>query len=66
MSTKKSGSPSRRDFIKTAGIGVGVAAVTSGVLSASEVAAAPSLKNGETKGYQETEHVRKYYESAQF
>ena len=66
MNTNKSELPSRRDFIKTAGIGVGVAAVTSGVLSASKAAAAPSLKNGETTGYQESEHVRKYYESAQF
>ena len=66
MSNKKSGSPSRREFIKTAGLGVGVAAVTTGVLSAGEAAAAPSLKDEKTTGYRETEHVRKYYESAKF
>ncbi len=66
MTAKKSGSPSRRDFIKTAGIGVGVAAVASGVLSASEAAASPSLKGDKSTGYQETDHVKKYYESAQF
>jgi hypothetical protein len=66
MSTKKNGSPSRRDFIKTAGLGVGVAAVASGVLSASGAEASPLVLTEETSGYRETEHVRKYYESAQF
>ena len=66
MSIKKNGSPSRRDFIKTAGIGVGVAAVASGVLSASDVEAASSITTDKNTDYRETEHVKKYYESAQF
>ena len=66
MSAKKNGSPSRRDFIKTAGLGVGVAAVTSGVLSSGGAEAAPSLPTDKTTDYRETEHVKKYYESAQF
>ena len=66
MSTKKNGSPSRRDFIKTAGIGVGVAAVTGGVLSAEGAEAASSLPTDKSTDYRETEHVKKYYESAKF
>ena len=66
MSTKKSDAPSRREFLKTAGLGVGVAAVTSGVLSAGTAEAASSLQDEKTTGYQETEHVKKYYESAKF
>jgi hypothetical protein len=57
MSNKKSESSSRRDFIKTAGLGVGVAAVASGVLSAGGAVA---------EGYRETEHVKQYYESAKY
>jgi len=66
MSIKESGSPSRRDFIKTAGLGAGIAAVTSGVLSASAAEASPLVSTEEKLGYRETEHVKKYYESAQF
>ncbi|MGY9000814.1 MAG: twin-arginine translocation signal domain-containing protein [Rhodospirillales bacterium] len=66
MSNKKSESSSRRDFIKTAGLGVGVAAVASGVLSAGGAVAAPVLKNEKTVGYRETEHVKQYYESAKY
>ena len=66
MSTKKSEQPSRRAFIKTAGLGVGVAAVTSGVLSASDAIAAASIKDEKTTGYRETDHVKQYYDSAKF
>ena len=66
MKAKKSRSPSRRDFIKTAGLGVGVAAVSSGVLSVDGAEASPSLLTEKETGYAETEHVKKYYESAQF
>ena len=66
MTIKKSGSPSRRDFIKTAGLGVGVAAVTSGVLSASATEASTLTSSDNISGYHETEHVKKYYESAKF
>jgi len=66
MSDKKSDAPSRRDFLKTAGLSAGAAVVTGGVLSAGVVNAAPSLKNEKTTGYRETEHVKKYYESAKF
>ena len=66
MSKIKSGLSSRRDFIKTAGLGVGVAAVTSGVLSARTAEASSLVLTEKGSGYRETEHVRKYYESAKF
>ena len=49
MTAKKNGSPSRRDFIKTAGLGVGVAAVASGVLSSGGVDAASSVPRTATQ-----------------
>jgi hypothetical protein len=66
MSTIKNGPPTRRDFIKTAGLGVGVAAVANGVLSASAAKATPLVSTEKNSGYRETEHVKKYYESAKF
>jgi hypothetical protein len=66
MSIKKNKSTSRRDFIKTAGLGVGVAAVAGGVLSAGGAEATPVFKDEKSKGYHESEHVKKYYESAKF
>ena len=66
MSIKKNKSTSRRDFIKTAGLGVGVAAVAGGVLSAGGAGATPVFKDEKSKGYHESEHVKKYYESAKF
>ena len=66
MIAKKNGSPSRRDFIKTAGLGVGVAAVASGVLSSGGVDAASSVPTDKITEYRETDHIKKYYESAQF
>ncbi len=64
MDNKKKQSPSRREFLKTAGMGAGVAAVASVVLSPAEVMAKPALQDGKAAGYHETEHIRKYYESA--
>ncbi len=66
MSIKKSETPSRREFLKTAGLSAGAAVVTSGVLSVGSAQAASSVKNEKTTGYRETEHVKKYYESAKF
>ena len=64
MDKKKKQSPSRREFLKTAGLSAGVAAVAGVVLSPAEVAAQPSLQNDKSVGYHETEHIRKFYESA--
>ncbi len=55
----------RRAFMKKAGIGVG--AVVAVGLSKTSSAAAPGTgaKPGGS-GYRETEHVKKYYETARF
>jgi|TARA_B110000444_G_scaffold222946_1_gene225227 hypothetical protein len=66
MSKDKIKAPSRRDFIKSAGMGVGIAAVASGVLSSGKVNAASNPKNEKTIGYHETDHIKKYYDSAKF
>ncbi len=54
----------RRSFLKLAGTGVvgGTAAAAATVVPA--VAASPEAEKSE--GYQETEHVRRYYELAKF
>ena len=66
MSKDKIKAPSRRDFIKSAGMGVGIAAVASGVLSSGKVNASTNSKNEKTIGYHETVHIKKYYDSAKF
>jgi|TARA_B100000315_G_scaffold259263_1_gene314599 hypothetical protein len=63
MDKKKSATPSRREFLKTAGLGVGVAAVAGGIVSVDDAEAA-TLQDEKTTGYRETEHVKKYYDSA--
>ena len=59
--------PSRRDFVRAAGLGVGAAVAGAASLSVTAVkpaeAAAPKGKNA---GYRETEHVKRYYELAKF
>ena len=59
--TKKS----RRDFLKAAGITGGAAGVAA-VALASKSATAAAPESGKTSGYRETEHVKKYYESARY
>lgn len=66
MSVKQNKSKSRRDFFKAAGLSVGVAAVAGGVLSAGGAKAGSILKNEKSTGYHESEHVKKYYQSAKF
>jgi len=56
--TKSKKSLPRRDFLKAAG----VASVA--LTSKSAMAAVP--ETGSTSGYQETDHVKKYYELARF
>jgi nitrous oxide reductase len=52
----------RRDFLKAAGIAGGAAGLAVALTSKSTAAAAPDDRKG--SGYRETEHIRKYYESA--
>lgn len=61
--TKTKRSLPRRDFLKAAGIAGGAAGVAAVALSGkSSKAAVP--ESGKSAGYRETEHIRKYYESA--
>ncbi len=55
----------RRDFLKAAGIAGGAAGLAAATLtSKSTQAAVPENRKG--SGYRETEHIRKYYESARY
>ena len=64
MDKKEKLSPSRREFLKSAGLGAGVAAVAATVLSPAEATARPTLTDEKTAAYRETDHVKKYYELA--
>ncbi len=57
----------RRAFMKKAGISVGAVGAVAVGLSKTSAAAAPGTgaKPGGS-GYRETEHVKKYYETARF
>ena len=54
-----------RDFLKAAGITGGAAGVAAVALASKSVKAAVP-ESGKSSGYQETEHVKKYYELARF
>lgn len=59
-------STDRRDFIKKAGLGVGAAgAVAIGLPKSGDAAEAGAGKPG-SKGYRETDHVKRFYASARF
>lgn len=58
--TKKS----RRDFLKAAGVAGGAAGVAAVALAKTTEAAVPESRK--SSGYQETDHVKKYYELARF
>ncbi len=57
----------RRAFMRKAGIGVGAVGAVAVGLSKTSAAAATGTgaKPGES-GYRETEHIKKYYETARF
>ncbi len=63
MSEKQAAAIDRRDFFRKASLGVGAAGAAAAGLSASKAEAAEpvaSASNG--AGYQETAHVKKFYE----
>ena len=66
MKDKREPSPGRRDFLKTAGLGVGIAAIAGTALTTEKAEAKPQSEDRNGAGYQETDHVRKYYELARF
>ena len=66
MSKKKTTSVGRRDFFRKAGLGAGAVGAAAVGLSAKDSAAQPVQSGPKSAGYQETEHVKKYYELARF
>ena len=68
MSRKKEEtSLGRRDFFRKAGLGAGaVGAAAVGLAAGEGQAAQPVQKSANSVGYQETDHVKKYYELAKF
>ncbi len=65
MSTKKATKMDRRNFIRNAGLGVGAAGAAAVGLSVGKAtAASPGPASSKGAGYQETEHVKKFYELA--
>jgi len=63
--TKTKKSLPRRDFLKAAAVTSGAAGVAAVALT-SKSAKAALPETGKSAGYQETEHVKKYYETARF
>ncbi len=55
----------RRGFLKGAGLAIGSAGAVAAIAEGDAVAAT-SEPQGKSAGYQETEHVRRYYELARF
>jgi nitrous oxide reductase len=65
MMTKEKKSLPRRDFLKAAGLTGGAAGLAAVALTTKSAKAAVP-ETGAKSGYQETEHVKKYYELARF
>lgn len=65
MDTTDKKTLARRDFLKAAGATGAAAGVAAVALSGSSVEAA-TLETGKDAGYQETEHVKTYYDLARF
>lgn len=55
--------PSRRNFLKAAPLGA-LAAVAGGAEARAEPAPAAAAKPEVKRGYHETDHIRRYYQSA--
>jgi hypothetical protein len=67
MKKKEAAEMSRRDFFRGAGLGAGALGAAAVGISASRVqAAAPAEGATKGAGYRETDHVKKYYETARF
>ena len=62
----KTGKPSRREFFRTAGLGVGaaVAGAAGAAGLGSEKAKASEGKDDTARGYRLTDHVKRYYDLA--
>lgn len=64
MKTNPESKRSRRDFLKKAALGAGAAAVAAETLGGGKATAKSALDPRTDGSYQETEHVKKYYEIA--
>lgn len=62
---KEQGRAKRRDFLKLLGLG-GVATATVAVAGDAPEAKASEAGPADARGYRETEHVKKFYETARF
>lgn len=67
MKDKEPNSTRRRDFLKLAGVGAGLAGAAASGLAGPKAAPAAEKPAGEpAAGYRETEHVKRYYALARF
>lgn len=67
MKDKQANSRRRRDFLKLASAGAGLAAVAASGLARPKAASAAEKPSGQpAAGYRETEQVKKYYALARF
>ena len=57
---------SRREFLKSASLATGAVGVIAVAVSSTSAQAKVSKGEASQSGYQETEHVKKYYELARF
>ena len=57
--------PARRSFLKAAPLGA-LAVVAAAPASAETPAPAPAAKSTVKRGYHETEHIRRYYQTAAY
>ncbi len=65
MSKRETSAIDRRDFFRKASLGVGVAgAAVAGISASKAEAAGPGTDVSKGAGYQETAHVKKFYELA--
>ncbi len=67
MSKKETAAIDRRDFVRKASLGVGVAgAAVAGISASNTKAAEPGKDVSKGAGYRETAHVKKFYELSRF
>ena len=57
--------PSRRNFLRTAPLGA-LVAVAAGAEAKPEIAPVEAAKPDVKRGYHETEHIRRYYQTAAY
>jgi hypothetical protein len=62
---REAGASTRREFFRLAGLGAGAAAAA-GLTSKAATAAEQVKRDDRGSGYQETAHVKTYYELARF